>query len=135
MLSSKNLHRLGAAKKASMSTNTPVPESIDETNLAKQPRPCDPPPLYKAVISAQKTTIGGLQLDLIEARAKIEKLQENCAAAAAVLAKQADYDRLQVECKAGYDAGVEHGVNQVGFCIDDGMNTRFLRLCGYGRNL
>ena len=69
--------------------------------------------LLKAVISAQKTTIGGYQLDLEEANAKIRKLKERCEAAEDVVAKRGDYDRLQAQCRSGYDAGVAHGITKV----------------------
>ena len=121
MQSSKNLHRLGVAKPNTMnasctqpmvSTISPV-QHIQKANNNSQTISADPPPLFMAVISAQKTTIGGLQLDLIEARAKIEKLQVKCAAAEVVVATQAKYKRLHDECKAGYEAGVQHGIKKV----------------------
>ena len=142
MLSSKKLHRLGVAKPTTMTgitahhmplTCAPV-QPNQEANNSEQNHSRDPPPLFKAVISAQKTTIGGLQLDLIEARAKIEKLQGQCAAAAVVAAKLAEYERLQAECKGGYEAGVQHGINKVSicqnklcniFCVDFGALAKY----------
>ena len=146
MLSSKTLHRLGAAKHTPNGTNNGLSavsssstvtsaQSTQETNNVKYPCLGDPPHLYKALIGAQRTTIGGLQLDLSEARAKIDKLKEKCAAAAVLVARQADFDRLQAESKAGYQAGVEHGMTNVSHCIELLLYYKWRRFCGFGKTL
>ena len=143
MLSSKKLHRLGVAKPKPMTAMSTQPMLLkhaavqpnQETNNSEQQQSRDPPPLHMAVIAAQKTTIGGLQLDLLEARAKIEKLQGQCAAAAVIVAKVAECERIQAECKAGYEAGVQHGINKVCLFRKLILPLIICRLWGFGKEL
>ena len=129
MFSAKHLHRQAIEREKSHGTNqvlgpalhSQAPKVVQPSQTGVEGRfdatngmPFGEP-LLKAVISAQKTTIAGFQLDLEEANAKIKMLKGKCADAEALAVKRVDYNRLQAQCQSGYESGVTHGISKVRF--------------------